>query len=117
MGAIASRPAVLTIWLSNRRYNVYPGIPATFSTELLMWWNTLQPQWRRSDTGPLPLKDYSGALGKALRKDGPNGIITVLIGLMWWGQGSLSTKEAALWRAMVADVRACIHALMPSSSV
>ncbi|KAK0475678.1 hypothetical protein EDD18DRAFT_1089647 [Armillaria luteobubalina] len=117
MGAIASRPAVLTIWLSNRHYNVYPGIPATFLTELLTWWNALQPQWRRSDTGPLPLKDYSGALSKALRKDGPNGIVTVLIGLMWWGQGSLSTKEAALWRAMVADVRACIHALMPSSSV
>ncbi|KAK0220664.1 hypothetical protein IW262DRAFT_1297712 [Armillaria fumosa] len=45
--------------------------------------------------------DYSSALNKALCKDGPNGIITMLIGLMWWGQGSLSMKEAALWRAML----------------
>ncbi|KAK0497445.1 hypothetical protein EDD18DRAFT_1462239 [Armillaria luteobubalina] len=117
MGAIASWPAVLMVWLSNRRYNVYLGIPATFSTDLLAWWNTLQPGWRHSDTGPLPLKDYSGVLDKALRKGGPNGIITMLIGLMWWGQGTLSMEEAALWKAMVADVRACIHALTPSSSV
>lgn len=117
MGAIASRPAVLSVWLANRRYNVYPGIPATFSTDLLVWWNALQPEWRRSDTGPLPSKDYSGALDKALRKGGPNGIVTVLIGLMWWGQGTLPAEEAALWKAMVADVGACIDALMPSSSV
>ncbi|KAK0492637.1 hypothetical protein EDD18DRAFT_1257624 [Armillaria luteobubalina] len=117
MGTIASRPVVLTVWLSNRRYNVYPGIPATFSTDLLVRWNALQPGWRRSDTGPLPSKDYSGVLDKALRKGGPNGIVTVLIGLMWWGQGTLSTEEAALWKAMVADVRVCIHALTPSSSV
>ncbi|KAK0466630.1 hypothetical protein IW261DRAFT_1346529 [Armillaria novae-zelandiae] len=117
MGAIASRPAVLTAWLLNRRYNVYPGIPATFSTDLLAWWNALQPGWRRSDTGPLPLNDYGGALDKALRKGGPNGIVTVLIALMWWGQGKLSAEEDALWRAMVADVKACVHALTPSSSV
>ncbi|KAK0491904.1 hypothetical protein EDD18DRAFT_1258434 [Armillaria luteobubalina] len=117
MGAIASRPAVLTVWLSNRRYNVYPGIPATFSTDLLAWWNALQPGWHRSDTGPLPSKDYSGVLNKALRKGGPNSIVTVLIRLMWWGQGTLSTEEAVLWKAMVADVRACIHALTLSLSV
>ncbi|KAK0488252.1 hypothetical protein EDD18DRAFT_1335173 [Armillaria luteobubalina] len=117
MGTIASWPAVLMVWLSNRCYNVYLGILATFSTDLLMWWNALQPRWCCSDTGPLPSKDYSRVLDKALHKGGPNGIVTVLIGLMWWGQGTLSTEEAALWKAMVADVRACIHALTPSSSV
>ncbi|KAK0222073.1 hypothetical protein IW262DRAFT_1296666 [Armillaria fumosa] len=114
MGAIASWPAVLTVWLLNQHYNIYLGIPATFSTDLLAWWNTLQPGWCHSDTGPLPLKDYSRVLNKALCKGGPNGIVTMLIGLMWWDQGILSTEEATLWKAMVADVRACIHALTPS---
>ncbi|SJL18493.1 uncharacterized protein ARMOST_22083 [Armillaria ostoyae] len=113
MGAIASRPATLSVWLSNRRYNVYPGLPTSFSTELLTWWNAMQPDWRRSETGPLPMKNYCRPLDKALRKGGQNGIVTVLIGLMWWGQGTLPAEEAALWKAMVADVHACIKAMMP----
>ncbi|KAK0500753.1 hypothetical protein EDD18DRAFT_1044246, partial [Armillaria luteobubalina] len=78
------RPSSLTTWLQNRRYNVYPQLPASFSAEFLAWWNALQPDWRRSETGPLPEANYSRSLRKALWKGGPNGLLTVLIGLMWW---------------------------------
>ncbi|KAK0481034.1 hypothetical protein EDD18DRAFT_1013663, partial [Armillaria luteobubalina] len=79
-----SRPSSLSIWLQNRRYNVYPQLPPSFSAEFLAWWNALQPNWRRSETGPLPAANYSRSLHKALSKGGQNGLVTVLIGLMWW---------------------------------
>ncbi|KAK0493684.1 hypothetical protein EDD18DRAFT_1053314, partial [Armillaria luteobubalina] len=80
-----SRPSSLTTWLQNRRYNVYPQLPASFSAEFLAWWNALQPDWRRSETNALPVANYSRSLRKALWKGGQNGLLTVLIGLMWWG--------------------------------
>ncbi|KAK0488215.1 hypothetical protein EDD18DRAFT_1359904 [Armillaria luteobubalina] len=98
LGANTSRPSSLTTWLQNRHYNVYPQLPASFSAEFLAWWNALQPDWRCSETGPLPEANYSCSLRKALWKGGPNGLLTVLIGLMWWGQAtgiSTSTSNAA----------------------
>ncbi|KAK0499959.1 hypothetical protein EDD18DRAFT_1348763 [Armillaria luteobubalina] len=44
LGAITSRPSSLSIWLQNRRYNVYPQLPPSFSVEFLAWWNALQPE-------------------------------------------------------------------------
>ncbi|KAK0486706.1 hypothetical protein EDD18DRAFT_1082779, partial [Armillaria luteobubalina] len=112
-----SRPSSLTMWLQNRRYNVYPQLPPSFSTQFLAWWNALQPVWRRSEMGDLPTANYSHSLNKALWKGGQNGLITVLIGLMWWGQGTLSDEECTLWKATVADVHACIRTLLPSLTV
>ncbi|KAK0505317.1 hypothetical protein EDD18DRAFT_1046986, partial [Armillaria luteobubalina] len=78
------RPSSLSIWLQNRRYNVYPQLPPSFSAEFLAWWNALQLNWQRSKNGPLPAANYGCSLNKALSKGGQNGLITVLIGLMWW---------------------------------
>ncbi|KAK0477821.1 hypothetical protein IW261DRAFT_1565606 [Armillaria novae-zelandiae] len=117
LGTITSRPSSLSVWLQNRRYNVYPQLPPSFSAEFLAWWNALQPNWRRSETGPLPAANYSRSLHKALSKGGQNGLVTVLIGLMWWGQGSLSAEEHTLWNAAVADVYACIRTLLPPLTV
>ncbi|KAK0478642.1 hypothetical protein EDD18DRAFT_1364570 [Armillaria luteobubalina] len=46
LGTITSRPSSLSVWLQNRRYNVYPQLPPSFSAEFLAWWNALQPNWR-----------------------------------------------------------------------
>ncbi|KAK0501076.1 hypothetical protein EDD18DRAFT_1348540 [Armillaria luteobubalina] len=45
LGANTSRPSLLTMWLQNRRYNVYLQLPASFLGEFLAWWNTLQLDW------------------------------------------------------------------------
>ncbi|KAK0474619.1 hypothetical protein IW261DRAFT_1568621 [Armillaria novae-zelandiae] len=45
LGTITSRPSSLSVWLQNRRYNVYPQLPPSFSAEFLAWWNALQPNW------------------------------------------------------------------------
>ncbi|KAK0501995.1 hypothetical protein EDD18DRAFT_1100490 [Armillaria luteobubalina] len=62
---------------------------------------------------PLPVVNYSRSLNKALWKGGQNGLGTMLIGLMWWGQGTLSAKERNLWKATVVDIHACIRTLLP----
>ncbi|KAK0497916.1 hypothetical protein EDD18DRAFT_1104419 [Armillaria luteobubalina] len=116
MGALSSRPSVLSHWLVNRRYNVYPHPPANFSNELCRWWNAMQPKWCQNETGALPLPVYDRSLDRTLRKGGPNGIVTVLVGLMWWGQGTLEANERTLWTVMVMDIRMCIQAMVVSLS-
>jgi len=50
----------------------------------------MQPSWRRNpDASALPLS-LEKATGKqdvcVLKKSGPNGIVTVIIGLKWWAE-------------------------------
>ncbi|KAK0470906.1 hypothetical protein IW261DRAFT_1572596 [Armillaria novae-zelandiae] len=116
MGALSSRPSALSHWLLNRRYNIYPHLPANFSNELCKWWNVMQPGWRQNKTGTLPLPVYDRSLDSMLWKGGPNGIVTVLVGLMWWGQGTLEADDRVLWTAMVMDIRMCIQAMVTSLS-
>ncbi|KAK0221286.1 hypothetical protein IW262DRAFT_1296016 [Armillaria fumosa] len=103
LGANTSRPSSLTTWLQNRRYNVYPQLPASFLAEFLAWWNALQLDWRRSEMGPLPEANYSCSLCKALWKGGLNGLLTVLIGLMWCGQerGEHSQEGSSMYKGRV----------------
>ncbi|KAK0500242.1 hypothetical protein EDD18DRAFT_1102398 [Armillaria luteobubalina] len=78
MGALSSRPSVLSHWLVNCRYNVYPHPPAHFSDKLCKWWNAMQPHWHQNRTGTLPLPVYDRLMDKTLWKGGPNSIVTVL---------------------------------------
>ncbi|KAK0498121.1 hypothetical protein EDD18DRAFT_1350743 [Armillaria luteobubalina] len=109
MGALSSRPSALSLWLTNRCYNIYPNPPVGFSTELCKWWNAMQPIWHQNKAGILPLPVYDRLLQKNLRKGGQNGMVTVLIGLMWWGQGTLEVEDRVLWMEMVVDVDKCIQ--------
>ncbi|KAK0493752.1 hypothetical protein EDD18DRAFT_1107741 [Armillaria luteobubalina] len=86
MGALSSRLPALLLWLTNCHYNVYPNPP------------------HRNKNGTLPLSVYNCLLDKSLWKGGQNGMVMVLIGLMWWGQGTLEVEERALWKEMVADI-------------
>ncbi|KAK0475354.1 hypothetical protein EDD18DRAFT_1367111 [Armillaria luteobubalina] len=78
MGALSSRPSVLSHWLINHHYNVYPHPPAHFSDKLCKWWNAMQPHWHQNQTGMLPLLVYDRLMDKTLQKGGPNGIVTIL---------------------------------------
>ncbi|KAK0465844.1 hypothetical protein IW261DRAFT_1426994 [Armillaria novae-zelandiae] len=111
MGTLSSRPSALSHWLLNCCYNIYPHPPANFSNELCKWWNTMQPGWHQNKMGTLPLPVYDHSLDSMLQKGGPNGIVTVLVGLMWWGQGTLEADDRVLWTAMVMDIHMCIQAM------
>ncbi|KAF8221953.1 hypothetical protein L208DRAFT_1325112, partial [Tricholoma matsutake] len=85
------RPKVLSQWLLTRWYSDLPEISdaTTFGLEWLTWWNALQPAWRKACTHgtlPVPLdpKRPSTSNIQLLHKGGPNGLLTVLIGLKFW---------------------------------
>ncbi|KAK0500828.1 hypothetical protein EDD18DRAFT_1101818 [Armillaria luteobubalina] len=116
MGTLSSRPSVLSHWLVNHCYNVYPHPPANFLNELCRWWNMMQPEWCQNAMGALPLPVYDRSLDRTLWKGGPNSIVAILVGLMWWGQGTLEANERTLWTAMVMDIHMCIQTMVVSLS-
>ncbi|KAM6490381.1 hypothetical protein JOM56_014145, partial [Amanita muscaria] len=86
------RPALISRWLQSRKYGQTPltaDDAMTFAQNWMTWWGALQPEWRK------PLQDCSlpQPMSKmtpdddilALRKGGPSGLVTVIIGLKWWG--------------------------------
>lgn len=76
----------------------------------------MQPKWRRnasSDGLPMALSD--GKLKddlSALRKGGPSGIVTILIGLKWWASIRETDKR---WNLAVDDIYACFKAFSAAS--
>ncbi|KAG7441297.1 uncharacterized protein BT62DRAFT_923395 [Guyanagaster necrorhizus] len=64
-----------------------------FLMELCKWWNAMQPVWHQNKISILPLPVYDHSLNKDLQKGDQNSIVTILIGLMWWGQSTLKAKN------------------------
>ncbi|KAK0484157.1 hypothetical protein EDD18DRAFT_1429920 [Armillaria luteobubalina] len=98
-------------WISliEKWYELESGMWKTKGdTELINWWNHLNPTWRRSKTG-LPQSDYSKSL-KCLRKGGCQGIVTIIFGLFWWGHACHGMEQ--LWQHMVEDVSKTIDVLI-----
>ncbi|KAK0437744.1 uncharacterized protein EV420DRAFT_1486910 [Desarmillaria tabescens] len=65
------RPHPLTLWLDGARYFDLPPVVkdySQFASEMIDWWNQLNPSWRRSLTGGLPRPDYTSKSLLALRK-------------------------------------------------
>jgi hypothetical protein len=109
------RPGILSKWLVHRKFHTLPNVDdaGEYAEEWLAWWNSVQPKWRQSSvTGSLPLP-LSIASDKedlvCLKKGGPSGLVTVMIGLKWWV--SIGNKDTK-WFAAVKDVRSCMDELM-----
>lgn len=106
-----------------RCYESTPVItnPEDFGTAVVKWWNAIQPPVRRgSDQLPKAIyknpDDVEGDIWSFLRKGGPNGLISILTPLVWWGQSvSLGSRwqenTLPLWRAMVVDVTHSLEAM------
>ena len=72
----------------------------------------MQPKWRRvakKGVMPLPIDAEGNQDIKSLRKGGPSGLVTVLLGLKWWGAAG---GKAGLWEKAVHDVRLCLENLV-----
>ena len=109
-----SRPGILSKWLVNRKFHILPNVDdvAGYAEEWLAWWNSLQPKWRQSSGEgllPLPLSAASKKDIVSLKKGGPSGLVTVLIGLKWWA--SIRSDDVR-WLAAVEDIRACMEDLV-----
>jgi hypothetical protein len=57
-----------------------------------------------------------------LRKGGPNGLISILTLLVWWGQALAKQSQWQIdsspdWKLMVLDVTNCVNAMKASKRV
>nr|GAT58514.1 predicted protein [Mycena chlorophos] len=86
--------------------------PSAFGEQLVAWWRDVNPVWRRAPDGSLDKAegDYS-----ALDVPGPNGFLTVLIGLKWWADRGGATSSG--WTALMEDVDWCMTQLGESFAI
>jgi hypothetical protein len=127
----ATRPQEWASWTSKsrggvRNYEYTPSIvdAAEFGIALQGWWNSIQPSFRKSDTG-IPNDVYSCPTGDQdawalLRKGGPNGLISLLTLLLWWGQALVKKYQWQIdsssdWKRMVLDVTRCLNTMKDSN--
>lgn len=107
------RPQPLTQWLDGARgFDLPPVVKdySQFATDMVDWWNQLNPSWRRSLTRGLPRPDYTSKSLLSLRKGGQHGLVTVILGLYWWRHGRQSPEDT--WLGMVNDVAKTIDVIL-----
>lgn len=106
-----------------RRYEAIPFIAdsAEFGIAVAKWWNEMQPASRRGDVSPVAVHDTGdGSLWDPLRRSGPNGLVSVMTLLVWWGQALLDrtqyqTDSSVEWRKMVIDVNTCLASILATT--
>lgn len=106
------RPKILSKWIQTRKYHAIPAIDNVeeYRDGWMEWWNSLQPEWRKAtEPGRLPLPVSVAMEGDdlaSLRKGGPSGLVTVLIGLKWWAGTEEEDNER--WISAIEDVKDCL---------
>lgn len=127
---ILNRPEEWRKWTGKakngvRPYNDIPPIPepAEFGESVSKWWHTLQPSFRVADAGTL-LPTYSDPLFEGdpwvtIRKLGPNGFVSLITLLDWWGRSAHSANvfqddSRPAWKSLVLDVGFCLEAMLKS---
>ncbi|KAG6808077.1 hypothetical protein H0H92_005458, partial [Tricholoma furcatifolium] len=126
LSGIKERPEEWAKWTkTHRSYGNTPLIhdPMEFGLAVVKWWRSMQPEVRQSSTAlmPLPLADLPASriddhAWAPLRKSGPNGMLSVMTLLAWWGQRATGIDHyhedsRPLWVECVQDVRACLDHL------
>ncbi|KAJ3525220.1 hypothetical protein NMY22_g10666 [Coprinellus aureogranulatus] len=134
---VAKRPEEWKDWAAKtkkgvRPYDRIPFIlePAEFGIVLTGWWHSLQPPFRVSDNiFPNPVYSETAVQGDVwapIRKAGPNGLVSVVTMMRWWGieamfpSNEYKTDSRSEWRYMVYDVRMCVEQMFkttPTSSL
>ena len=79
----------------------------------------MEPTFRQGE-GNIPKAIYNvdhGAVWDPLRKSGPNGLVSVMTLLVWWGQAILDRTQYQMdssteWREIVLDVKACFSSIL-----
>ncbi|KAG6904575.1 hypothetical protein DXG01_008906 [Tephrocybe rancida] len=131
-----SRPEEWQKWISKsqngvRAYDTTPLIadPLEFGYAVMGWWKHMQPEFRQT-SDVLPPSVYQPSLPSpggtdtwaSLRKGGPNGMVTMLTLLAWWGQ-ALSRRSQyqedsqPFWERTVDDVRECLAVMLAKPAV
>ncbi|OSC99713.1 hypothetical protein PYCCODRAFT_1372698 [Trametes coccinea BRFM310] len=100
------RPKEIGNWLrlDRRKLSRTPAIndEAAYAKQWQCWWRKLQPDWREYDDLGHPVFGGEGSWG-SLHQPGKNGILMVLLSLMWWKEIA-SPLTADEWQNAASDV-------------
>ncbi|KAJ7103986.1 hypothetical protein B0H15DRAFT_766409 [Mycena belliarum] len=104
------RPKQIATWIAGRRAHAPPKVTDTgaYASQWKVWWDSLQPKWRKRDKeGMWATDEYGdgGAEWGPLYQWGVNGTLSLLAALHCWGSTVLETGQPAdAWEAAVMDV-------------
>jgi len=122
--SISNRPEEWNKWALKtrqgvRQYHAIPTIsdPHEFGIAIVKWWHAMQPDARKSDTElPNSLYSLDADAWSPLLRAGPNGLVSVLTLVVWWGhalQAHTRWQEDSqpMWFKMVNDLSKCLECL------
>ncbi|KAJ7707872.1 hypothetical protein B0H14DRAFT_2415488, partial [Mycena olivaceomarginata] len=104
------RPKQVTAWIGGRR-TVRPDVadPVEYTAQWQMWWDSLQPAWRRRESDGT--WSTTGGYGEGGREWGPlyqwgvNGILSLVASLYFWGCAIYEQVELRTqWEQAISDV-------------
>ena len=102
----ANRPEAVKAWIQQARSPSWrPSVTdiKSYETEYMLWWAMLQPAWRRSNTGSIIFSKVDGDW-ESLRRPGLNGLLSVMVGLLFWGITLRENKgDRKTWNKAVSD--------------
>ncbi|KAJ7629278.1 hypothetical protein DFH06DRAFT_980028, partial [Mycena polygramma] len=105
-----ARPGELGKYVKGARGKKMKELPrvknvAAYAKKWNAWWNDLQPKWRqRGEDGQLITGGKYGDEWGGLDCAGPNGTLSVVAVLYFWGAASTHTEETReVWTAAVQD--------------
>ncbi|TFK77909.1 hypothetical protein K466DRAFT_439041, partial [Polyporus arcularius HHB13444] len=81
-----------------------PNLPSVdkYAASWWTWWTSLQPEWCAMDSNNWPVMCGEGPWD-ALVQPGQNGMLLVLVSLVWW-HGILTDESCREWDAAVREV-------------
>ncbi|KAG6871762.1 hypothetical protein C0995_000362, partial [Termitomyces sp. Mi166 len=87
-----------------------------FGYAVMSWWKQLQPKFQKTlDVLLVPIYEGPENINHwaQLCKGGPNGLVSVLTLLLWWGQALAQCSQwqedsQPLWDGTVEDVQLCL---------
>jgi hypothetical protein len=118
--ASEGRPALLTKWVRGGRWR-RPAPSVTnigeFSTVWWQWWVSLQPGWRKFEPGGRPCIGVYGNDWDCLKMPGPNGWLSVVATLFWWGRAIKNEVDEKEYTIALKDVNFMMQGLLENLKV
>ena len=103
-----NRPAAIGNWfrIDRRKLTKSPEMPPEeeYAESWWKWWTGIQPDWRiRDEDGARPSTDGEPGPWDDLERPGNNGMLVILLSLMWWHE---IATEATFndWTEAIRDV-------------
>jgi hypothetical protein len=123
--AAEHRPIQINQWIKGGRTTKTTKIPAIknsqkYADQWYRWWDYLQPEWRRRDREGNWLAGGDATYGEddawgRLDNPGPNGCLSIVAGLYFWGVHKPQTDDGReQWARAVQDVGWMLEGLAES---